>query len=259
MERKKRFLNWLEENTKLSANTLGKYTSAINTISKEFNQEGLLEGNIYNLTDPESIENIITKYLTIPKFLSKDTKGNRMYSNALKYYKKYTESEKNTFLLLSEIEQYKIAYKKEIREKGEDSKGRIIISDMPRDRPHYKAINNDKVWIRNPKIASDTIAIANNLCEFDRSHQYFTSKFSKENYVEAHHLIPMKYQEKFNNSLDVYSNVVSLCLVCHKKLHFGLFKDKQEILDKLYNQRINRLNESGIAIDIADLYSLYQD
>lgn len=36
MPKKEDFINWLNTSTKLSINTIGKYSSAINTISDEF-------------------------------------------------------------------------------------------------------------------------------------------------------------------------------------------------------------------------------
>jgi len=69
----------------------------------------------------------------------------------------------------------------------------------------------------------------------------------------------MQYQEQFDCSLDIHANIVSICLVCHKKIHFGLFKDKKEILEKLFNSRRDRLIKSGINISLDELYSYYQD
>lgn len=85
---------------------------------------------------------------------------------------------------------------------------------------------------------------ADYLCEYD---------FISKNYVEAHHLVPMQYQEQFENSLDIHANIVSICLVCHKKIHFELFDDK------LFNIRKERLIKGGINISLDELYSYYQD
>ena len=40
-------------------------------------------------------------------------------------------------------------------------------------------------------------------------------------------LIPMKKQQTFSTSLDVYANVVCLCPVCHRLLHYGLDDNKK--------------------------------
>ena len=64
-------------------------------------------------------------------------------------------------------------------------------------------------------------------------------------YMEGHHLIPMRWQESFNTSLDVYANIVCLCPTCHRLLHFGRDCDKIPVLDKLYYERFDRLQTAG--------------
>ena len=86
---KKRFSNWLISNTHLSSNTSEKYAGAINTISKGLMKYELLEQSLYSIKDPIILETLIIKYFSIPEFIDKDIRGNRMYSNALKQYKNY--------------------------------------------------------------------------------------------------------------------------------------------------------------------------
>jgi 5-methylcytosine-specific restriction enzyme A len=96
MQKKEKFINWLKNNTKLSSSTLEKYAGAINTISTELKKYQLLEGSLYNISDPLIIEAMIVKYLSVLEYREKDTRGNRMYSNALKYLKLFIEdSNKN--------------------------------------------------------------------------------------------------------------------------------------------------------------------
>lgn len=45
-------------------------------------------------------------------------------------------------------------------------------------------------------------------------------------------LVPLAYSDKFNVSLDVEENLVSLCSNCHNNLHYG--KDFESLLKKLY-------------------------
>lgn len=119
--------------------------------------------------------------------------------------------------------------------------------DRVQDKPNHRTVNNRKIWSRNPRYASDAVVNADYLCEFASQHNHFVSKFSQRNYVEAHHLIPMKFQEQFDCSLDIYANIVSLCMVCHKKLHYGMFEDKKSILDKFFQERQERSNSSFIS------------
>ena len=45
-------------------------------------------------------------------------------------------------------------------------------------------------------------------------------------------LVPLAYSDKFNVSLDVEENLVSLCSNCHNNLHYG--KAFESLLKKLY-------------------------
>lgn len=68
----------------------------------------------------------------------------------------------------------------------------------------------------------------------------------------------MKYQDDFEYSLDVDANVVSLCVICHKILHFGKIEDKVKIINKLYELRKNELALSGLEISLEELIDLYK-
>ena len=85
------FMKWLENTTSLSPRTIQAYTGALNTVSKGLKKYKLIEGSLYNLKNSTELETLILKYFAIPEFIQKDSRGNKMYSNALKYYKKYLE------------------------------------------------------------------------------------------------------------------------------------------------------------------------
>jgi 5-methylcytosine-specific restriction protein A len=252
------FFAWLRNNSNLSTSTISKYTSAINTISNELRTRDLIEGNLYYVNDPKILEEIIDTYFSVPEHKEKDDRGNRMYSNALKYYSLFLRD-------LNKLEeQYSTTnlqkYKKKVIELTiKDSSTTPYIIDGIQPKPNFKEKDNMKYWSRNPKLASDTVIISNYSCEINKDHRHFISKFTNKNYVEAHHIIPMKYQEEFTSSLDVYANLVSLCLICHKKLHFGNFQEKVPILDKLYELRNKRMIKCGLNISLSDLYRFYQD
>jgi 5-methylcytosine-specific restriction protein A len=108
---------------------------------------------------------------------------------------------------------------------------------------------------RDPKVARDSIANSNYRCEFNREHQSFQSPVTGEQYMEAHHLIPLSQQNCTQVSLDIIENVVSLCPNCHKKIHLGLAPDKREMLKTLYKQRPEIVKNYGINLE--QLYSFY--
>lgn len=248
------FTEWLETHANLKEYSIGRYSRAINTITSELDNYGLPKLNLFDVTDTAFIDDILDNH----EFQKKNSKGNRMYSTALKYFKRYMEyvNDKN---FKAELFKDELEYEHKIIKNLTNKHPKADIVDEVQDKPNHRTVKNQKLWSRNSKYASDAVIYADYLCEFDNQHQHFISKYSQKNYVEAHHLIPMKYQEQFQCSLDVHANIVSLCMVCHKKLHYGLFNEKKEILDKLFRSRRNRFIKSGIDISNTKLYSYYKD
>ncbi|GMG75481.1 hypothetical protein ShirakiTB12_39490 [Priestia megaterium] len=250
---KSNFTKWLNANTTLSSYSIGRYAGAIDTLSIELGSYGITETSLYNINNIAVIDSIIKD----AKFQEKNNKGNRMYSAALNHFKsyiKYADDQEFKSELIKEKVEFE-GYLEQVKTETVKSD----ITDRAQEKPKHKKINMQKVWERNPKYAGEAVVAANYLCEVDSEHKYFVSKFNHQNYVEAHHLIPMKYQDQFNYSLDVHANIVSICLVCHKKLHYGLFKDKRHILEMLFNSRVERLENSGIFVSMDELYSFYMN
>lgn len=75
--------------------------------------------------------------------------------------------------------------------------------------------------------------------------------------MEPHHLIPLSEQANFPVSLDVEANIVSLCSTCHNCVHYGIDKEKFEILYSLFESRKDRLAKCGIHITFNDLINMY--
>ena len=66
----------------------------------------------------------------------------------------------------------------------------------------------------------------------------------------------MKYQDKFSYSLDVYANIVCLCPICHRLLHYGVDDQKEKVINKIYFDRADRLAASGLQISKDVFYKL---
>ncbi|WP_051532688.1 MrcB family domain-containing protein [Fusobacterium perfoetens] len=128
----------------------------------------------------------------------------------------------------------------------------------PKKKLTPRISENEKIWPRDPSISKGAIEKANFLCEFDNNHQSFISDTTKKQYMEAHHLIPLNYQDEFENSLDVIGNIVSLCPTCHKKIHYGIFREKEKMLEKLYFERKKLLEKFGIEITLEELKEKYK-
>ena len=93
-------------------------------------------------------------------------------------------------------------------------------------------------------------------CEIDNNHKTFISKSTGKQYMEAHHLIPLEFEDLFPYSLDVEANVVSLCSVCHDEIHHGV--NYKELINILYEKRKEELKRYGIEIsDVTYLYDMY--
>ena len=104
-------------------------------------------------------------------------------------------------------------------------------------------------WRRNRIIKKQAIKIAQYKCEVDSEHITFTSAATMKPYMEGHHAVPMKAQSRFNVSLDVYANIVCLCPICHRLLHYGEKSQKKEALEQIYIARDDRLQNSGICLN----------
>lgn len=109
---------------------------------------------------------------------------------------------------------------------------------------------------RDPQKASNAKKLAKYKCEANKEHFTFMG-LHKLVYTEAHHLIPMSKQKDFKYSLDVEANIVSLCPLCHSRLHHAIFDDKKELLTKLYNDRKERLSKCNIELSLEQLLNYY--
>jgi len=136
-----------------------------------------------------------------------------------------------------------------------------INSNEPDSKPQpikpSKESNGRKIYPRNLSYAKKALEKANFSCEVDSTHKTFISKATNEQYVEAHHLIPLQFQEEFVYSLDVPENIISLCPNCHRKLHFASVDDKKKILEKLLENRKDGLRKFGIEINKEKLFEIY--
>ncbi|MGG7162809.1 hypothetical protein [Clostridium ihumii] len=240
MTRREEFTRWMLKHSNRSKNTIDKYAAAVVTISKELTKYSNTTIDIYSINDSMSIDSIKQIYLKIDVLREKDERGNRMYTSALEWYKKYLkEAEFISNIAKEQPSEYSVKHIKKL--KGE-----------------FKIKDGMKYWNRDRSIVDKIIYIKNNECEYDNTHRYFISKATNKNYVEGHHLIQMQFQDMFEYSLDVESNIVSVCLVCHKILHLGRLEDKIKIIEKLYNLREHELKSSGLDIRLDELIELYK-
>lgn len=114
-----------------------------------------------------------------------------------------------------------------------------------------------EAFTRDPRIAKESLEIADYQCELNSAHRTFISPLTGKNFMEAHHLVPMFNQVNFKYSLDVPGNIVSLCPNCHREVHHGSLVSKKKIINLLYNKRRTSLKTYGININLQDLIKIY--
>lgn len=110
-----------------------------------------------------------------------------------------------------------------------------------------KPIGGKQRYKTNPRVSKTALKDANYECEYglinNEDHITFSSKFGY-NYVEAHHLIPMQAQDDFPNlNLDRTQNIVSLCPICHSAIHYGSKETREDIIKKLYHNKVIELRK----------------
>lgn len=80
------FSAWLSVNTNLADSSIYKYSSAVRVISNEMLDRRIIAKPIQNMSVFE-LDIALSNILGNPEFISKNLRGNHMYSNALKQYR----------------------------------------------------------------------------------------------------------------------------------------------------------------------------
>lgn len=112
-----------------------------------------------------------------------------------------------------------------------------------------------KSYSRNSNASKNALLHAENKCEFDSSHVSFPRKIDGLPYMETHHLIPLKYAEQFDVSIDVPENIICLCSTCHNCIHYG--QNNNVMIEVLWSMRKKDLHMVGIDIDLSELLRFY--
>ena len=96
------FSAWMGENTKLSDSSIYKYTRAVNTISNEMEIKGVIPKNLLSMSVLQ-LDAYIPLILLDVDFAAKNTRGDHMYSNALKQYRLFRNIENADLVDQSEV------------------------------------------------------------------------------------------------------------------------------------------------------------
>jgi 5-methylcytosine-specific restriction protein A len=122
------------------------------------------------------------------------------------------------------------------REDNDDDEYIANIYNEPK-QPQQTQAAGGLIWKRDPQLAIARFKLANYRCEFDPGHKLFISRSTGQPFLEAHHLLPMKYQHGFKDSLDIKDNIVALCPFCHRLIHHATVKETRPLLDNLIASR----------------------
>lgn len=133
--------------------------------------------------------------------------------------------------------------------------------DADKIKPTISSGSIAKRYSKNPIIGKIAIQKANYLCENMNDHSTFISNTTKKQYMEAHHLIPISYQEemwnRFGVNIDCVENIVSLCPNCHRAIHYAIKGHKSEIISKMYVLKKQELKRIGIDLSLEEVMELY--
>ena len=132
----------------------------------------------------------------------------------------------------------------------------IDYSSEPKAKPEKIRTKEGTKYQRDSRVGARAIKRAGFSCEINSNHKTFDKKSDGHQYMEAHHIIPMAQQEFFDNSLDVESNVVSLCCNCHRNIHLGV--SSTGLLKILYDKRKKEIKKAGIDVSFEDLKKMYE-
>ena len=99
---------------------------------------------------------------------------------------------------------------------------------------------------RNQSLKKYAFERENYTCELCGTKNTFKNRNGEE-YFEGHHLIMynVSSQRKYKYSLDILENIICLCPMCHRKIHFGSEEEISLLIEKLINKH-------------SDLFDIYE-
>lgn len=217
------FKQYLKVKAGLSDRSVMHYINGINTINMLLSESDYLVNDVYAIENLQSLELVESFLKSNPEFIVKDSVGHKMYSTAFYHFCNFAYRDSEFFT------------------------NNMHLMDIAVTKPPLSNANS-KQWKRNPIVTAQSIRYAHYMCELDSSHVTFISQSTGKAYMEGHHIIPMKHQALFKCSLDVYANVICLCPTCHRMMHFGRLSEKKRIAEKIYENRYERMQKSGIGL-----------
>ena len=225
------FRQYMKVTAAISDKSIGHYISGINVINTLLEKYNYPIKNIFSATSMQELETIRIFLDTNDEFITKDSVGHHMYSAAFKHFYNFAGDGCNFFP--ENMSAMDIAIKKPMR---------VTVTANQ--------------WKRNQIMIFHVIEAAHYMCENNPAHLRVISQRTGKAYMEGHHLIPLKFQSKFDCGLDVYANIVCLCPTCHRMMHFGRDADRKILAESFYEKRNARLAQCGIDISKKEFLEL---
>ena len=112
----------------------------------------------------------------------------------------------------------------------------------------YKSLTSRQKW--NTRIVKISLIRCGWRCEIGiahgSKHETFPRRKDGKDYLEPHHLIPLKARSNFKSEIDCPANVVMLCSKCHDEIHYG--ENRETLISELYELRKQRLEDAGLLV-----------
>jgi 5-methylcytosine-specific restriction protein A len=225
------FKQYMKVTRGITDKSVGHYITGINSINTLLQKYDFPIKNVFQITSIHELDAVKAFLEGNAEFQQKDSTGHHMYSVAFKHFYRFA-CEDNSFFSNS-----------------------ISTMDIVIAKPKTVTTSSTQ-WRRNQIIITQVIEGAQYQCEHDPAHMTFIARSTGRAYMEGHHLLPLKHQSQFDCSIDIYANVVCLCPICHRLLHFGQDSDRRYAAEKLFEKRSDRLIRSGIDLSKNDFLEL---
>ena len=228
-------LNYFKQYMKITRGitdkSVGHYVTGINTINSLLAKYNYPLTDVFDANTIEDLNGVLAFLQNNKEFQTKDEVGHNMYSVAFSHFYRFATEDTVFF----------------------ETKIRDLDMVIPKPQQITTSLTS---WKRNQILISQAIDGANYTCEHKSEHITFTSKATGKPFMEGHHLIPLKYQSEFNSGIDVYANIVCLCPICHRLLHYGIQSEKTYAAENLFEKRSERLIKCGIDISKSEFLKL---
>lgn len=215
------FKQYMKVTRGIKDKSVGHYITGINTINNLLVKNNFFIKDVFQVHSFSELEAVKMFLETNTEFLEKDASGHNMYSVAFNHFYRFACNDEAFF------------------------SQSITQMDVPISVPKMIEVSTLQ-WPRNQIVISQAIEGAKYCCEHDLEHKSFIARTTGKPYMEGHHLIPLKNQPHFTSGLDTYANVVCLCPICHKLLHYGTNGDRTYVAEQLFEMRAERLVKCGI-------------